>query len=557
MTAMHAPLPRRTARALALVGLALCAFAVLAGPAAPASAHAVLASSAPVADAVVPSAPGEVVLRFSEAVRLVPGKIRVIGPDGKRVDVGEPSVSGGTVTVTLRPGGPRGTYLVSYRVISADSHPVAGGYTYSVGAPSTAPVDTEAGSADAEVDPFLKVAIPVAKYVGYAGLVFLVGPVLVLALLWPGRLSRRGPARLVWTGLGLVALSTVAGLLLQAPYTTGAALSDITGADLRQVFGSQFGTAHLIRLVVLAGAALLLVPLLRGSSGTADRVLLLVLGVVAIGTWPMAGHPVGSPVPAVSVVVDSVHLASMAVWLGGLVMLIAFLLRQADDRELGAILPVWSRWAALAVAALVLAGTTQALIEVGTVGALFSTAYGRLILAKVGLFTVVIAAAAFSRRLVQRQVAAEQPGRLRRVVGVELAITAVVLALATVLVQTTPGRTAEATATAQTDLPFSATATSDIYSVQVDVDPAEVGRNDLHLFAYTPDGRPQPVVEWQARVALPAAGVEPIDVPLLKLTDNHATGQFTVPTAGDWELRLTLRLSEIDQATVSVTVPVD
>jgi len=557
MTAMHAPLPRRTARALALVGLALCAFAVLAGPAAPASAHAVLASSAPVADAVVPSAPGEVVLRFSEAVRLVPGKIRVIGPDGKRVDVGEPSVSGGTVTVTLRPGGPRGTYLVSYRVISADSHPVAGGYTYSVGAPSTAPVDTEAGSADAEVDPFLKVAIPVAKYVGYAGLVFLVGPVLVLALLWPGRLSRRGPARLVWTGLGLVALSTVAGLLLQAPYTTGAALSDITGADLRQVFGSQFGTAHLIRLVVLAGAALLLVPLLRGASGTADRVLLLVLGVVAIGTWPMAGHPVGSPVPAVSVVVDSVHLASMAVWLGGLVMLIAFLLRQADDRELGAILPVWSRWAALAVAALVLAGTTQALIEVGTVGALFSTAYGRLILAKVGLFTVVIAAAAFSRRLVQRQVAAEQPGRLRRVVGVELAITAVVLALATVLVQTTPGRTAEATATAQTDLPFSATATSDIYSVQVDVDPAEVGRNDLHLFAYTPDGRPQPVVEWQARVALPAAGVEPIDVPLLKLTDNHATGQFTVPTAGDWELRLTLRLSEIDQATVSVTVPVD
>ena len=57
-------------------------------------------------------------------------------------------------------------------------------------------------------------------------------------------------------------------------------------------------------------------------------------------------------------------------------------------------------------------------------------------------------------------------------------------------------------------------------------------------------------------MALPAAGVEPIDVPLLKLTDNHATGQFTVPTAGEWELRFTLRISEIDQATVTVTVPI-
>ena len=112
------------------------------------------------------------------------------------------------------------------------------------------------------------------------------------------------------------------------------------------------------------------------------------LGVVALGTWPLAGHPAASPVPAVSVVVDAVHLASMAVWLGGLVMLVGFLLRQADERELGAILPIWSRWAALAVAALVLAGVVQALIEVGTLSALVSTTYGRLILVKVGLFAV-------------------------------------------------------------------------------------------------------------------------------------------------------------------------
>jgi copper transport protein len=551
---MNATTYRWAARTAAMGGLVLCALAVLVLPAGPAAAHAVLLRATPAADSVVRAAPAEVVLEFSEPVRLVPGKIRVIGPDGKRADVGDPSVAGGTVNVTLRPGGPRGTYLVSYRVISADSHPVAGGFTYSVGAASATAIDQPESD---DVDPFIRFALPVAKYLGYIGLVLLIGPAMVLALLWPQRLSRRGPARVVWTGVGLVTVSTAAGLLLQAPYTTGAPLTDLTGGELREVFGSQFGTAHLIRLVVLAGASLLLVPLLRGTSGTADRLLLALLGVVAIGTWPLSGHPAGSPVPAVSVVVDGVHLASMAVWLGGLVMLIAFLLRRADERELGAILPIWSRWAAAAVGALVLAGIVQALIEVRTPSALFGTAYGRLVLAKVGLFAVVMAVAAYARLQVRRQLAADQPAPLRRAVSVELGIAAVVLAVTAVLVQTTPGRTTGDTAAAAADLPFTATVNSSLYSLEVDVDPAQVGRNDVHLFAYAPDGAPLPVVEWQARIALPAAGVEPLDVPLLKLTDNHATGQIAVPTAGDWELRLTLRISEIDEATVSVTVPID
>jgi copper transport protein len=546
-------LSRQVGRLAALAGLTFCALAALILPAGPASAHAVLLRATPAADAVLPAAPAEVELEFSEPVRLVPGKIRVIAPDGKRVDVGEPAVTGGRVRVTLRPGAVRGTYLVSYRVISADSHPVVGGFAYSYGSPSATAIDLDAGR---DVDPFVKAAIPVVKYAGYAGLVLLVGPALILALLWPARLSRRGPARVVWTGAGLVALSTVGGLLLQAPYTTGAALTDLTGADLRQVFGSQFGAAHLVRLVVLAGSALLLVPLLRGAIGTVERALLAAFGVIAVGTWPLSGHPAGSPVPAVSVVVDSVHLTSMAIWLGGLVMLVGFLLRQADERELGAILPVWSRWAALAVASLLLAGLTQALIEVGTPSALVGTSYGRLLMIKVALFAAVVVVAAYSRRLVGRRLAEGRPGRLRRLVVVELGITAVVLALTTVLVQTTPARTAEANEAGAVDLPFTATATSTLYSLQVEVDPADVGRNDVHLYAYTPDGKPRPVVEWRATAALPAAGVEPIDIPLLKLTDNHATGQFSVPSAGEWQLRFTLRTSEIDQASVTVTVPI-
>ncbi|MEW2376006.1 copper resistance protein CopC [Micromonospora sp. NPDC047812] len=553
MAGMSVANRRRIARLIATVGLLVTVVALLIAPASPASAHAVLVSSSPIASAVVSNGPAEVVLTFSESVRKVPGKIRVIAPDGSRADRGEPTFEGTVVTVPVDPAGARGTYLVSYRVISADSHPVSGAFTYSVGAPSTPPVDS---GDDSRADPFVGNAVKVAKYAGYAGLLLLVGPALVLAALWPRRLPRRGPARLAWTGLGLLAVSTVANLLLQVPYTAGGGVFDVTGEGLSDVLGSSFGAAHLVRLGLLAAAAFLLRPLMAGPVERSDLVILGVIGAAALVTWPLAGHPAASPAPAVSVVVDAVHLGGMAVWMGGLVMLAAFLLPRADERELGAILPIWSRWAALAVSALLLAGTVQALIEVATPRALVDTFYGRLVLGKIGLFVLVIAVAAYSRHLVRRRTAAGRPTSMRRAVWAELAITAVVLGLSAVLVQTTPARTAGADVAGARGGFFSTTLSSPNFSVQVELDPAERGNNTVHFYAYTKDNRPQPVVEWRATVALPAAGIEPIQVPLLPLTDNHATGEINFPASGEWQLRITARTSDIDQATVTATVPI-
>ncbi|MCF0091571.1 copper resistance protein CopC [Micromonospora sp. NPDC049114] len=546
--------PRRwIARLAAAAGLLVTVVALLIAPATPASAHAVLSSSSPAASSVVSSGPAEVVLTFSESVRKVPDKIRVIAPDGARADRGEPSFEGGVVTIPVDPAGQRGTYLVTFRVISADSHPVSGAFTYSVGAPSTPPVDS---GNDSRADPVVENAVKVARFLGYAGLVLLVGPALVLAALWPRRLSRRGPTRLAWVGLSLVAVATLADLWLQVPYTAGGGLFEVTGEGFGSVFGSAFGAAHLVRLGLLAASAFLLRPLLARPAGRADAIILAVLGGAALLTWPLAGHPAASPAPAVSVVVDAVHLGSMAVWLGGLLMLAVFLLRQADERELGAILPIWSRWAALAVSALLLAGTVQALIEVATPDALFTTTYGRLLLAKIGLFAIVIAVAAYSRQLVRRRTAAQRPTPVRRAVLVELAVTVVVLGLSATLVQTTPARTAVAGPSGTQAGLFSTTLTSSLFTLQVELDPAERGNNSVHLYAYTKDNQPQPVAEWRATAALPSAGIEPIELPLLPLTDNHSYGDISLPAAGDWQLKITVRTSDIDQATVTATVPI-
>ncbi|GAA2521433.1 copper resistance CopC/CopD family protein [Winogradskya humida] len=545
----------RRRAAAALAGLLFGLVCALLGPAAPASAHAALVASDPGNGTIVPDAPNKITLTFSESVQLISGKIQVLAPDSTRADQGEPQSSGSTVTIPLRSGGGRGTYLVSYRVVSADSHPVAGSITYSVGAASTPPSE-QAGAES--VDPVVRALIPVGKYLGYAGLVLLVGPVLVLALLWPHRLSRVGPARLVWTGLGLVLGSTVLAIWLQAPYTTGTGLFGASLTDLQDVLGSTFGAVMLVRLGVVIASAFLLRPLLRGSGGEskADLALLGVLGVGALATWPLTGHPTASPVAGVSVVVDAIHLASMSVWLGGLVMLAGFLLRNANERELGAILPIWSRWAATAVAALIVAGSVQALIEVASFKGLYDSTYGRLILVKIALAAVVIGVAAYSRKLVRNRSAETGPRTLRRVVLAELAVTAVVLGVTAALVQIPPPRTAAAAETATTTTTVTQTVADANVSLQVDVFPATVGNNSLHLYAYTLDNKPLPVVEWTATAALPAKGIEPIEVPLLRITDFHAVGDIALPAAGDWTFKFTVRTSDIDQSTLTMTVKI-
>ncbi|RSM71637.1 copper resistance protein CopC [Actinoplanes sp. ATCC 53533] len=545
---------RRLSGAAAFAGLVLGFLIALVAPAAPASAHAVLQSTEPATDAVLSQAPQRVTLTFSEPVQLLDGRVQVLAPDNSRVEQGQPSVSGSTITINLN-SQQKGTYLVSYRVVSADSHPIAGSFPYSVGAPSASPTATDVSSA---VDPLVGTAIPVVKGLGYAGLLLTIGPIMVLALLWPHRLSRRGPARVLWAGLGLVAGSTLAGLWLQAPYTTGGGIFDVGVDDLRDVLGTRYGAVMLVRLGVLCACAVLVRPLSRGAGESrADLALLAVLGVAAVGTWPLTGHPTASPVSGVSVVADAVHLAAMAAWLGGLVMLTGFLLPRANERELDAILPIWSRWATAAVAALIVAGTIQALIEIGTFTALATTTYGRLLLVKIGLVAVVLAVAAYSRRLVRRQAAAGR-ARLRRVILVELAITSAVLAVTAVLVQTTPARTASATTTAApaSTAQVSTTLKNDTLSLQVTVYPGQVGNNAIHLYAYTLDGTALPIVEWTATAALPARNIEPIEVALVRITDNHAIGDVGLPAAGPWQLRFTLRTSDVDQSTVTGTVTV-
>lgn len=601
-------------RALTLLGgVVLGIGLILALPGGKASAHAAVESTSPTQGAIVTSAPNQVVITFSEHVQAVTSRIQVIDPDGKKIGNGTPKVVGDQLRIPVRTDGPRGTYLVSYRVISADSHPVGGGFVYSVGAPTPggAPKALNGGA----TDKLVATAVSVEQFIGFGGLILVVGPTLVLGALWPRRLDRTGPTKLAFWGLGAVVVASLLGIYLEAPYGNGGSLFSAGWSEISDVLDTTYGKAELVRIAVALVAGFLLRPTLAGRGGRWDRPLLALLGVIAVLTWPLSGHAGSSDVAALTVVADAIHLSAVAVWLGGLVMLAAFLLRKANSRELTAILPVWSNWATLSVAVLVLAGAAQALIEIGSFGALFHTTYGQLVLVKIGLLAVILGFANAARLIVARHArlpaaegvgdrvpvpagglppdefededrpdqadegdGSDEPGdqpdepgaadlppreiearhvrRLRRSVVVELGIAVLVLVASSILVQTKPARSQAAENAVTANSPASVTLNSPLYSLQVDFAPIPTG-TEIHMFAYTPQGAPLKVVQWTVTAAMPSKGIEPTTVDnLLAVTDAHAIAQATLPVKGDWTFSFTLRTSEIDEATVTTTVPI-
>jgi copper transport protein len=249
----------------------------------------------------------------------------------------------------------------------------------------------------------------------------------------------------------------------------------------------------------------------------------------------------------------------MSVWLGGLITLSVFLLRKTHPRVLGVLLPAWSRWAALAVVWLVAGGVVQAVVQVGSVPALWRTDYGRLLLAKVAVLAVTLSVAFFARRLVnRRQVVASGSRGIRRTVGIEVLATTVILGLSAVLVQVNPGRSASVDQGAVRDNGVSQTLTCPLYTLQFNIYPAKLGDNNtIHAFVYTPAGAPLPADQWTVTSRLLGRDLEPVSEPLLPLQPrHHAAGAIAFPYPGDYEIKFTVRIGELNEATVKTTIPV-
>ncbi|GAB3645323.1 copper resistance protein CopC [Glycomyces tarimensis] len=533
---------------LRLAWLPLAAAVLGALWASPANAHALATGTDPASDEVLDSPPGEVVVEFNEPVTPVDAATGVVAPDGDRADTGIVETGDDTTVVIGLDAQQEGTYLVGYRVVSHDGHPVSGTFTFSVG------TETEPPSADAlaaETDPLVQGLLYAERGVGYAGLALALGTGVLLAV---GARPRHFGARLVAVGLSAVAISAVAGIVLQAAYESGVAVSALDAAALQSVMESNVGLAALLRLLVV----LLAMPLLRAlittdRPGTPALAGLAGVGLALTATWPLAGHPMATEPVVAAFAADWLHAAAGLTWAGGVAALLVLAIKSEGEvppraREFWVALVPWL------MAVIIVAGLSSALLHIDSFEALTDTTYGRLVVLKAAILVVIVAVGLGTRRALLR--GTEGRTALRRLAGAEVALAAAVLAAVVVLVQVVPAKTAllESEATTVESTGVAGAISTDMYTGQVVLEPGRPGPNSVRIIVWDLAGQPFDVAEWEALWGL--EGAEPDTLRLIELRTGILGGEVSLPEAGRYIFTVTLTDAEGRGHTAEVAIDV-
>ncbi|TAK76903.1 MAG: hypothetical protein EPO16_06455, partial [Dehalococcoidia bacterium] len=319
-------------RALVLAVLALGV--LLATPHDRVAAHAALAASDPADGAVVPLPPARVTLTFTEPVDARLSSIEVTTTEGRRVDRDDLAVQEGgrRATVSLAPL-ERGTYIVDWKNVSTvDGHPLSGRFAFHVSERSSdALVSKGAPTFPSRLE-------PPARFLLDGGLLILAGTLGVIAT------AVRPPRRdaVAWEApLNRLALAA-AGLALAGAALQLAAQTSATGAAPMDVLSGRWGTAYVTR-VVDVGLAIALILMRRPR-------LALVPMAVALATLAATSHGMavrGLAAPAV--IADGLHLAAVALWVGGLPAVLLLVWKHRGDRaEIAATLRRFSTLALIA-----------------------------------------------------------------------------------------------------------------------------------------------------------------------------------------------------------------
>ena len=449
-----------------------------------ARAHQQLLRAEPADGARVDATPRELRLIFNEAVNLTFTAVTVLRADGDTVRLGELRThpdSAAVLIVSLEGGLVAGPVTVQWRTASADGHPVRGELTFIVeeGADGLAP-DPEAGEAAGSTPaPGVDSLAPrhgpsegsmahgfgagspgyvLVRWIGFIALLGVFGAVAFALLVLP--LARRRhratlPEALVESArgraaaLGLASALVLVGATLARLYAQSVAMhggpAGIDGELVRSMLtDTVWGWAWMIQVGAAVIAAAAFAGARRGSGAAWGVAAAAALGLSV--TPALSGHPAAMEGAwrTVAIVADAVHVLAAGGWMGTLLVLtvgaIPAALRLEEGRRVDAVATLVRAFspAALTFAGVLVAtGVVATLLHSGSLGALVASDYGRVLLIKLLVFLLVLAAGAWNYLRVQpRLTDAAATRHLRRSAAVELALATVVLLVTAVLVAT-------------------------------------------------------------------------------------------------------------------------
>jgi putative copper export protein/methionine-rich copper-binding protein CopC len=442
-------------------------------------AHGALKKSDPAENATLVVAPGAIRLTFTEPAELAVGRIELTGPDGQAVALStvrhgdSATVMVADILGSLQPG----RYIVAWQVAGRDGHPVRGAYGFLIAEGATGldrPDQSGQGASDATPPPQtaaksleehashgapsvgafdaespLYAAI---RWLGFIGLLGLVGAVSFGRLVIPGALRRQAPsewateARVQLRRAALAALGVLfLALLLRLAAQSVAIHGSIAALDGSLLTATLWGKAWLAQLLGLALATAALLPT-RETAGTTWMLTIAIMVVAA--SFALSGHAAAVPENmAFAIPIDTLHILGAGGWIGTLLLVVtvglpAIIRSGAADRgrTVAILINTFSPFALIFAGLAALTGLVSAWTQLGAVDALWTTRYGRVLLVKLALVAMVMGAGAYNAYRVRPALGSETSGvRIQRSATVELLIAALVLAATAVLVATPTG----------------------------------------------------------------------------------------------------------------------
>ena len=497
-------------------------------------AHASLIRSEPADRAVVARPPATVTLVFNEPVS--PVVLRLVEPNGDASELKEVTAENATLTVLLPRGIARGTHLLSWRVISADGHPVGGALIFSIGAPSA-----PSGTPRVEPDRPLEWAIWTVKLLLYVGLFLGVGGTFYRTWIAAEPPSPRG--RLVVAALLCAVAAATLSIALQGIDALGLRLTALSEPRAWTTgLASPFGMT-----AIIAAAASVVAMLAMSSEARRGRWISL-LALVGVGaSLAASGHASSVEPQLLTRGAVFLHGVTIAFWIGALAPLAAAMAtserRRAELKRFSRVIPV-------PLVLLVASGFVLAVVELQRFDAMWTTAYGLVFSGKLAAVLVLLALAAVNRFALTPHAAngdGVAVGRLARSSRAEVLIALVIFGLVALWRFTPPPRAVWAVAEA----PVHAHIHADRAMADLEIGPTSAKERRIMVTVLDGQFGPLPAKEVTLFFSSKASGIEP-----LRLSASHvegaawSVGNVALPAIGRWQVRVEILVNDFEKVSI-------
>ncbi|MCG6122128.1 MAG: copper resistance protein CopC/CopD [Microvirga sp.] len=514
--------------------LALIALLLTLISAGAALAHAQLRGAEPRAGAVVASAPDAARLVFNESV--APLQARWITPDGATHDVQARS-EGDAIVAPLPEDPGRGTLVLSWRVASADGHPVGGTHMFSIGAPS------ENAGAARETRGAAAISAAISKFFLTIALAFGPGVAFALALFAATGDDAKRARRAAFLGAALILPSALGLAAATALDLAGAPLSAILQPQPWRLLAQSPVLGTLVT-AILAGA-------LAAVSLSGREPLLTGAGAVGLAalSFALSGHAATADPRWLTTPSIALHAGAALFWIGALPVLLALV--SGQNSAAPAALKRFSSLATAPVAALFLTGGALAAVQLGDAAALVATSYGGLLCLKIACALAMLALAALNRLRLAPALAAGAPGARRaasRSIAAEIALAVAIIALASAFRLTPPPRAAAPDA--------APTAYAHLHGIRVmadlDVAPGRTGSNAIAVTVFDDAFAPFDPMEVTLLLSLPARGIEAVETRLARGPDGvWIATDAALPLSGVWTARIEILINDFSREIIA------